>query len=169
MKQLLFALLFLPCVVSAQDEKTSKERPFEGWQISDCQKYAINQLAKGTEGELKAAAEGRIVEGTKTIYIAKQKWLQNVPDTSNGYNIVYIDIDSNGKMLAEEVKKNHAAVYYISPFEMRSNMCEMWVFPIEMKKKGKQEYSTTAYKMNFFFNYDPPKYEYRGTDAVVLE
>ena len=165
MKQLLFALLFIPCAAFAQNGATE----FEGWQISDCQKYAINELTKGDKGELRSAAAGRITEGTKTIYIAKQTWLQNLPDTANGYNIVYINIDSNSKMIYNDIKKNNAAVYYISPFEVRSNMCEMWVFPIEVKKKGKQEYATTVYKMNFFFNYDPPKYEYRGTDAVVLE
>lgn len=168
MKQLLCALLLLPCMAFAQEDKSEAKTDFEGWQISDCQKYAINELTKAG-GELRNAAQGRIVEGTKTIYIAKQTWLQNLPDTANGYNIVYINIDSSGKMISNDVKKNNAAVYYISPFEMRSNMCEMWIFPIDMKKKGKQEFSTTAYKMNFFFNYDPPKYEYRGTDAVLLD
>jgi len=169
MKRLLFALIFLPFAVTAQDPNAGKEPAFEGWKISDCQKYALREITKGEKGELKGATAGRVTPTTKTIYIAKQTWLQEVPDTANGFTFRYVDIDSNAKMIAEEVKKGTAAVYYISPFELKTNICEMWIFPIDMKKKGKQEFSTTAYKMNFFFNYDPPKYEYRGTDAVVLE
>lgn len=167
MKSVLFLLLFLPLAVFAQEAKTDSVQ-FEGWVIADCQKFALSELTKGAKGELKDAAAGRITENTKTIYIARQKWLQNMPDTMNGFNIKYVDIDSNLKMLATEVKKNGAAVYYISPFEIKTNMCEMWIFPIEVKKKSR-EYNSTVYKMNFFFNYDPPKYQYRGTEKVVLE
>jgi hypothetical protein len=173
MKRLLLALL-LPFAVSAQQDKTNADPSFEGWKISDCQVYALNQLTKGANGELKGAAKGRISENTKTIYIAKQTWLQEIRDTTfNGITIKQVNIDSNLKMLAEEVKNGTAAIYYISPFELKSPMCEMWIFPIDIEKgfmsKAKQEYATTVFRMNFFFNYDPPKYEYRGTDAVVLE
>lgn len=172
MKKTLFALLMLPLVTFAQDKKNGEKKPFEGWKISDCQKYALQELTKGDKGELKAAANGHITPETKTIYIAKQKWLQNLPDTVNGIQIKYIDINNNLNDIAKDVKKNHAAVYYVSPFEMKSTICEMWLFPVEVKKglgKAKQEYSTTAYKMNFFFNYDPPKYEYRGAETVEVE
>ena len=69
-------------------------------------------------------------------------------------------------MLGEEVKNGTAAIYYISPFELKSPMCEMWVFPIDIEKgfmsKAKQEYATTAYRVNFFFNYDPGRPVPRG-------
>ncbi len=174
MKRLLFALLLLPFAVSAQQDKTNADPTFEGWKISDCQAYTLKELTEGTKGEMKGAAKGRINETTKTIYIAKQTWLQEIRDTTfNGIAIKQVDIDSNLKMLAEEVKNGTAAIYYISPFELKSPMCEMWIFPIDIEKgfmsKAKQEYASTVYRVNFFFNYDPPKYEYRGTDAVVLE
>lgn len=172
MKSILFALLLLPFAASAQEGKAVTD--FEGWKISDCQTYTLKELTKGANGEMKGAAKGRINENTKTIYIAKQSWLQEIKDTAyNGIAIKQVDIDSNIKMLGEEVKNGTAAIYYISPFELKSPMCEMWVFPIDIEKgfmsKAKQEYATTAYRVNFFFNYDPPKYEYRGTDAVILE
>lgn len=174
MKRLLFALLLLPFAVSAQQDKANADPTFEGWKISDCQTYTLKELTEGANGEMKGAAKGRITENTKTIYIAKQSWLQEIKDTSfNGIAIKQVDIDSNLKMLAEEVKNGTAAIYYISPFELKSPMCEMWIFPIDIEKgfmsKAKQEYASTVYRVNFFFNYDPPKYEYRGTDAVVLE
>lgn len=165
MKKLLFVLLMLPFAAFSQVNSDSAD--FEGWVIPDCQKFAIRQLTRMDKGVLKDAAAGRITANTKTIYIAKQKWLSGIPDTLGGMNIKFIDIDSNLAMLANEVKKNGAAVYYISPFEVKSTMCEMWIFPVDIKKKSK-EFSTTAYKMNFFFNYDPPKYQYRGTEKVVL-
>lgn len=173
MKQLLFALLLLPVMASAQPGSSTKQSDFEGWQISDCQRYALSELTKADKGVISNVAANRVTAGTKTIYIAKQKWLQELRDTTlNGIAIKFVDIDSNGKNIAKDIKENSAAVYYISPFELKSNICEMWLFPIEVvKKKGKftQEYATTVYKMNFFFNYDPPVYEYRGTDAVALE
>lgn len=174
MKRLLFTILFLPFVTTAQQDKTTTEPQFEGWKISDCQAYALKELAKGANGELKGAAQGRINENTKTIYIAKQTWLQEIRDTTfNGIAIKQVDIDSNIKMLADEVKNGSAAIFYVSPFELKAPMCEMWIFPIEIKKgflsKAEQQYATTVYRVNFFFNYDPPKYEYRGTDTVVLE
>ncbi len=172
MKSILFALLLLPFAAGAQEGKAVTD--FEGWKISDCQAYTLKELTKGANGEMKGAAKGRITENTKTIYIAKQSWLQEIKDTTfNGIAIKQVDIDSNLKMLAEEVKNGTAAIYYISPFELKSPMCEMWIFPIDIAKgfmsKAKQEYASTVYRVNFFFNYDPPKYEYRGTDAVVLE
>ena len=173
MKKLLFAILFLPLVTTAQQD-TNTGSKFEGWKISDCQAYALQELAKGANGELKSVAQGRINEKTKTIYLAKQTWLQEIHDTTfNGIAIKQVDIDSNIKMLTDEVKDGTAAIYYISPFELKAPMCEMWIFPVDIKKgflsKAEQQYATTVYRVNFFFNYDPPKYEYRGTDAVVLE
>ncbi len=172
MRSILFALMLLPFASTAQQGKAVTD--FEGWKIIDCQTYIVQELAKGAEGEMKGAAKGRISENTKTIYIAKQKWLQELKDTNfNGIAIKQVDIEPNLKMLAEEVKNGTAAVYYMSSFELKSPMCEMWVFPIDIEKgfmsKVKQEYSSTVYRTNFFFNYDPPKYEYRGTDAVMLE
>ena len=171
-KNILFALLLLPFAAVAQQDKAVTD--FEGWKIRDCQIYTLKELTKGANGEMKAVAKGRVSETTKTIYIAKQAWLQEIKDTSfNGIAIKQVDIDSNLKMLAEEVKNGTAAVYYISPFELKSPMCEMWIFPINIEKgfmsKAKQEYATTVYRVNFFFNYDPPKYEYRGVDTVELE
>lgn len=172
MKKLLFALLMFPFMAMAQDDHKTKQSDFQGWKIVDCQKYGIAELAKGDNGVLVNVAKRRITPQTKNIYIAKQTWLKNLPDTANGMQVKYVDIDSNAKEIYTEVKEGTAVVFYMSPFELKSNMCEMWLFPIDITKKGrkyKQEYSTTAYKMNFFFNYDPPVYEYRGTDAVVLE
>lgn len=171
-KNILFALLLLPFAAGAQQGKAVTD--FEGWKISDCQTYTLKELTKGAEGEMKAPAKGRVSENTKTIYIAKQTWLQEIRDTTfNGIAIKQVDIDSNLKMLAEEVKNGTAAIYYISPFELKSPMCEMWLFPINIEKgfmsKAKQEYASTVYRVNFFFNYDPPKYEYRGVDTVELE
>lgn len=174
MKKMLFALLLLPLATLAQenDNVSDEERPFEGWQIKDCQKYALEQLSLGAAGNLKDATEGRITAETKTVYIAKQTWLKDMDDTLNNVVFRFVDIPSNLDDIAKDVKKNNAAVYYLSPFEMKSTICEMWLFPIDVKKgigKAKQEYSTTAYRMKFFFNYDPPKYEYRGTEKVEVE
>lgn len=174
MKKLLFVLLMLPVVAFSQDkqDKTEEERPFEGWQIKDCQKYALQEIARAAEGEFKDATNGRVTENTRTIYIAQQKWLQNLNDTINGIEIKFVDIPANLNDIAKDVKQNDAAVFYISPFEVKATICEMWIFPIDVKKglgKAKQEYSPTAYKMKFFFNYDPPKYEYRGVEAVTME
>lgn len=173
MKQLLFALLLLPAMAAAQPGGSTKQSDFEGWKISDCQYYAISELAKADKGVMSAVAANRVLPTTKTIYIAKRKWLQEVHDTTfNGIAIKLVDVDSNIKTIASDVRENGAAVYYISPFEPKATTCEMWVFPIDVtksKKKPEGQFATTVYKMNFFFNYDPPVYEYHGTDAVVLE
>lgn len=170
MKRMLFMVMLLPLAVLGQDKTAEQE--WEGWKIADCNEHAIMELMKGAKGDLSGASEGRITENTKTIYIAKQTWLQNMPDSLNGIHIKYVDIPDNLNEIAKDVKNNDAAVYYISPFEMKSTMCELWVFPIDVKKgmgKAKQEYSTTSYKMNYFFNYDPPKYVYKGTESVTVE
>lgn len=168
MKKMLFALLLLPITVFSQTEP----QPFEGWKIKDCQEHTLKLLTEGVKGDLKGAAEGRITDKTKTIYVAKQTWLKEAPDTVNGIHIKYVDLAENLNEIAKDVKQNDAAVYYISPFEMKANMCEMYIFPIDVKKglgKAKQEYSTTSYKTNYFFNYDPPKYVYKGVEAIVVD
>ena len=109
--RLLLAMFFLPFAVIAQDATQGQTPAFEGWKIGDCQAFALQELAKADKGELKAATTGRITPTTKTIYIAKQTWLQEVPDTANGITFRYVNIDSNAKMIAEEVKKGTAAVY----------------------------------------------------------
>lgn len=173
MKKMLFVLLLLPLAAFSQDKKDSDVPAFEGWQIKDCQVFALDQLTQVENGVLAMGTKGRITPKTKTIYISKQKWLQNLPDTMNGYEIKYVDIPANVDEIAKDVKKNDAAVYYLSPFEMKSTICEMWVFPVNVKKgtfgAAKQEYCTTSYLMKFFFNYDPPKYEFRGVDAVMMD
>lgn len=173
MKKLLLILLMLPMAAMAQNDNSKKQSDFQGWKMNDCLIYGLKELAKGEEGVVKGAAQGRITPTTKTIYIARQSWLKDAPETNaNGVVFKYVDIDSNIKNIAAEVEQKTAAVYYVSPFELKTNMSELWIFPIDIKKNKKkytQEYSTTGYKMSFFFNYDPPTYEFRGTDAVVLE
>lgn len=173
MKHFILGLLFLPLTVFAQQENTA-DPDFEGWQIKDCQAFALKELTKGENGKLSTVAKGRVSEKTKTIYLARQTWLQEIKDTVfNGIAIKQVDIDENIKTLADDVKNGTAAIFYISPFELKAPQCEMWIFPVDVNKKfmgkAEQQYATTVYRMNFFFNYDPPKYEYRGMDTVVLE
>ena len=172
MKQVLFILLLLPLAAMAQNDNSKKQSDFTGWKMNDCLVYGLKELAKGENGVLKGAAAGRITPNTKVIYIANQSWLKDVPDTVNGIVYKYVDIDSNIKTIAAQVEMKEAAVFYVSPFELKTNMSELWIFPIDIKKQKRkyvQEYPATGYKMSFFFNYDPPTYEFRGTDAVVLE
>lgn len=169
MKQLLFALLMFPLLASAQSDK--KMSDFQGVQMSDCIKYSVKELARGEKGVLTQATAGRVTPQTKTIYIARQTWLKDMPESYNGITLKYVDIDSNIQAIAEDVQNNKAAVFLVGNFEPKSNMSELWVFPIELKKvkkKYEKEFLPTAYKMHFFFAYDPPSYEYRGTDAVAL-
>lgn len=170
MKRMLsIILLLLPVTTFCQTE--TEEKPFETWSIKGCQEYVISELIKAENGKMKDAAKGRVTNTTKTIYITKQAWLQDLPDTINGVSIKYVDIDDDATTIAKDVKANDAAVYYISPLEMKVGMGEMWLFPIDVTKgmgKAKINYSSTAYKIKYFFNYDPPKYEYRGVDTIEL-
>ncbi len=172
MKKWLLLLAFIPFIATAQEKETDSLK-WEGWLISDCQGFVLNQLAKGDNGELKAVADGRVTENTKTIYIVKKNYLQKVPDTANGITFKYVDVDSNLKEITEDVKKNDAAIFHISAFNLDSKECTIWVMPIDISKKGmfgsKKEYATTTGTVKFFFNYDPPKYYYRGVEVIELK
>lgn len=173
MKQWLFLLAFIPFLATAQEKQTDSLE-WEGWFISDCQTFVLNQITKADKGELSKLTDGRVTENTKTIYIVKKSYLQKVPDTAeNGIIFKYVNVDSNLKVIAEDVKKNDAAIYFISSFNLDSKLCTIWVMPIDIVKKGmfgqKKEYAKTVGTVNFFFNYDPPKYYYRGVDIVQLD
>lgn len=172
MKKLLLLLLIFPLATIVYGAEEDSVKKWEGSFIKDCHKFAIEELTLGNKGELSAIASSRVTANTKTIYISKQRYLQDIPDTINGIRIVQIAVDSNLKMLGKTSKNNEAAVYYISSFELNSQLSSIWVMPIDVKCGlfgTKMEYGEDVCKMNFFFHYDPPKYYYKGTNVETLE
>ncbi len=172
MKRLLFIALLLPVLAFAQQEEEKPIKDWEGLKIRDCQEFFLSELIS-TEGDVHPLiGKGRITENTKTIYIFNQAYLKEAPKNVNGIEIQYIDVDSNLKWLAGEVKKNDAAVFYMSNLHIDPSTCEMYVFPIDVKSGmfgTKMQYNTKSVKMNFFYNYDPPRFHYKGVEVVMLD
>ena len=152
--------------VKAADKDSVKK--WEGMMIHHCQQFTLEELTSKDGDLYKKLGSKYIHPETKVIYISRQAYLQKVPDTVNGYTLKYIDLDSNVKWLGKEIKNNHAAVFYLSNFELNSTLSRIYVFPIEVKKNKKQ-YADPAAIMNFFFNYEPTKYVYKGVELVGLD
>ncbi len=165
MKRLLFLLVLLPQVLLAQDEQ-----PFEGFKIKDCYDYVSQELAK-PNGILHNVTKGSVTNNTKTIYISKQDYLGELPDTANGKMIKQIDVQANMKTIAKEVKKGDAAVFHITNMILRPDTCDIWVFPMELQSsmfKSEVKYSEKGCKAKFFFNQAPPKFIFRRVDCQEL-
>ena len=166
MKRMLFALLFLPNILSAQ----TKEQPYESYDMEGCIKYAIRQMTD-TDGVLKDMVKNHIGDNTKTIYIAKQSYLKNMPDTANGYKLVYTDIEENSKDIYKEQKEGTAAVFFLSEMIIKADTSDIWIFPVTIEKKGFKtvsNYATQTSTIHFIFNAAPPKFIFTGAEEHML-
>lgn len=172
MKKLLLLAFILPVFAYAQENMDTTVKKWEGMNIKECQEFFLSELIKKDGDVYPILGKGRITPQTKTIYIANQPYLKDAPQKVEGVNIQYIDIDSNLKWLCKEVKKNDAAVFYLSNFQMDAKMSEMYLFPITVKSGlfgSKMEYEEESAKINFFYDYDPPRFHYRGVEAISLD
>ncbi|MCB0699433.1 MAG: hypothetical protein H6551_12645 [Chitinophagales bacterium] len=172
MKQMLLMFLLLPALAMAQDKQEKKHKDWDGWMIKDCQNFAISELTAKDGEAYKEIGADYINENTKVIYISRQPYLKDkeILDTLNGYAIKFIDVDSNYKWLAKEIKEG-AAVYYMTNLHMDANVSDIYIFPITIKTGmfgAKKEYATKSVRLKFFYNYDPPKFEYKGLEVVDL-
>lgn len=169
MKKLFYSLICLPFLANAQK---ADDKPFEGYFEKDCYMYVASELAK-PDGIFKNLTTGKVTEDTKTIYLTRQTYLgKKLNDTTiNGIHIVQTNVDSISKTIAKDIKKNKAAAFHITNMILRPDTCDIWVFPIIVKKsmfKSSTEYSSTGCKAKFFFNQSPPKFIYRRTDCEEL-
>lgn len=166
MKRLIFALILIPQFIFAQEE----EQPFEGFEVKNCYQYVAKELCK-TDGIFNSLTKNKVKKSTKTIYINKQNFLVEMPETSNGIAIRQIDVMENMKTLAQEVKSGEAAIFHITEMTLRPDTCDIWVFPMDVKKsmfKTEVEYSDQGCKAKFFFNQAPPKFIFRNVDCAKL-
>lgn len=166
MKRLIFALILIPQFIFAQEEK----KPFEGFEVKNCYQYVASELCKA-DGIFNTLTNGKVSKVTKTIYINKQSFLVEMPESANGVAIKQIDIQENVKELAKEVKSGEAAIFHITEMTLRPDTCDIWVFPMDIKKsmfKTEVEYSAQGCKAKFFFNQAPPKFIFRKVDCAEL-
>lgn len=169
MKKLFYSLICLPFLANAQK---ADDKPFEGYFEKDCYIYVASELTK-PDGIFKNLTAGKVTEDTKTIYLTTQTYLgKKLADTTiNGVRIVQTNVDSVAKASAKDFKKHKAAAFHITNMILRPDTCDVWVFPINVKKslfKCSTEYSSTGCKAKFFFNQSPPKFIYRRTDCEEL-
>lgn len=166
MKRLIFSLILIPQVLFAQEEG----KTFEGFEVKNCYQYVAKELCK-TDGIFNSLTKNSISEATKTIYINKQGFLVELPETANGIAIKQIDVAENMKTLAKEVKSGEAAIFHVTEMVLRPDTCDIWVFPMEVKKsmfKTEVSYSEQGCKAKFFFNQAPPKFIFRNVDCAKL-
>lgn len=169
MKKLFYSLICLPFLANAQQ---ADDKPFEGYFEKDCYVYVASELTK-PNGIFKNLTAGMITKDTKTIYLTTQTYLgKKLADTTiNGVRIVQTNVDSVAKANAKDFKKQNAVAFHITNMVLRPDTCDIWVFPITVKKsmfKSETIFSSTGCKAKFFFNQSPPKFIYRRTDCEEL-
>lgn len=156
LKTLLF-LLLLPAVVSAQ-----ASRDMEIWRETDCYVHALRYITE-TKGKVNDTCYKILPDSIREFYIIRTSFLNNLPDTLNGYRIHYINPDSNLSSIVHKGK--NTPVYYLAKWHHHLDYYQFWVMQASIKRK-KLQYDRKAYKFHYFYHQETSKFEFTRTECV---
>jgi hypothetical protein len=166
MKYLFILLILLPFAGFAQ---TPVPYGFEGYRTYNCINFVIEQFAKKNDS-LTCHLDSIIKPQTRTIYIMKTAYMEQLPDSVNGYKIKLVDVEGNTAFLYKEQKENCAVILYLSDGQPKNSSWTIWVMPMVAIKKGMKkpvvEYDNSqGFKAVFFYNDATAKFTYDKTEC----
>lgn len=162
MKRLLFLFLLLPFAASAQLKPY-----FDMWEEADVIKHTLFSITYN-KGKVSDSCGSVFPPETKTIYIVKEPYFKRMSDTMNGYNLVYINPDSNTRELYKVQQETKVPILYLSYAFNYLEFYHVWVIPIKMKKK-KPEYQKRGYKFHYYFQHNTATYDFTKIECESWE
>lgn len=133
----------------------------DGFMPRDCYIYTIELFTKKDTAFSKLST-GLMKRGTKTIYILKTKYVNDLPPNIGGYQVRCVDADSNKKLLYAEQIENDAVILYLGKMHSYGQHTNITVMPVAMYRKGRKRkvgFENRGYTV--YFDFDSPINKFR--------
>ncbi|MBN8671109.1 MAG: hypothetical protein J0L80_10520 [Chitinophagales bacterium] len=160
MKRLLLLLGLLPIGATAQMKSSDCQLDIYG-----CYVYSLKAFAKGSDGLAKFRKQ-ILPAKTTDVYISKQYFTVNLPESAEGINYHYEDISEQTAELYKQQQSKKAICMYMTDLAIGADTCHLWMMPVNLVKQGNEiemDYPSKGCKLNFVVNKETGKLCFANT------